>query len=93
LACIEFRYFDIVIKEKVRVNKKILVMMIIGAVGLVFQMVMSSFYRDSESSLVLGIALAAFGIMVAIQIVIYSKVKKGNSITAGNGNVEKITKL
>ena len=57
-------------------NKKILVMMILGAVGLVFQMVLSSFYRDSESSLVLGIALAAFGTMVAVQIAIYSKVKK-----------------
>ncbi len=50
--------------------------MIIAGVGLVIQMIISSFYRDSESSFVLGIALAIFGIIIAIQITFYSKVKK-----------------
>ena len=57
-------------------NKKILLMMIIAGVGLVIQMIISSIYRDSESSLVLGIALAIFGIIIAIQITLYSKAKK-----------------
>ncbi len=57
-------------------NKKILLMMIIAAVGFVIQMIISTIYRASESSLILGIALAIFGIIIAIEIVLYSKVKK-----------------
>ena len=50
--------------------------MIIAAVGFVIQMIISTIYRASESSLILGIALAIFGIIIAIEIVLYSKVKK-----------------
>ncbi len=58
------------------VNKKILLMIFIASIGLVIQMILSSLYPASEYSFTLGVALAIFGIIIAIQIVLYSKVRK-----------------
>jgi hypothetical protein len=57
-------------------NKKILIMLIIAGVGLVIQMILTSLYPASQYSFALGIALAIFGIIVAVQIGIYNKAKK-----------------
>ena len=57
-------------------NKKILLMLIVAGFGLVFQIIISSIYPASELSFVIGIALAIFGIIIAIQIVLYNKAKK-----------------
>ena len=57
-------------------NKKILLMLIIAGVGIIIQMFISSIYPASEISFVLGVALAIFGIIIALQIILYSKAKK-----------------
>ena len=57
-------------------NKKILVMMIIAGIGVIAQMIISSIYPASEVSFALGVALAIFGVIIAIQIILYNKVKK-----------------
>ena len=57
-------------------NRKILAMMAIAAIGLVIQMIISAIFPASEYSLALGIALAVFGVLIAIEIVLYNKVKK-----------------
>jgi len=57
-------------------NKKILIMLIIAGVGVIIQMIISSVYPASEFSFVSGLALAIFGVIMAIQIALYSKVKK-----------------
>ena len=57
-------------------NKKILIMLIIAGAGLVIHMIISSLYPASEYSFVFGIALAVFGAIIAIQIVLYNKAKK-----------------
>ena len=59
-----------------KMNKRILVMVIIAGVGVIAQMIISSTYPASEISFTLGIALAVFGVIIAIQIILYSKVKK-----------------
>jgi hypothetical protein len=69
----EIQIFTIV---KFRVNKKILFMMFLASFGLVIEMLLVSFYPASEYSFTLGVALAIFGIIIAIQIVLYSKVRK-----------------
>ena len=51
-------------------------MMIIAGVGIIAQMIISSIYPASEISFALGVALAIFGVIIAIQIMLYSKVKK-----------------
>ena len=51
-------------------------MLIIAAIGLPLQMILVSLYPASEYSFTLGVALAIFGIIVAIMIVLYSKVRK-----------------
>ena len=51
-------------------------MLVVAAVGLVIQMIISSLYPASEYSFTLGIALAIFGVIIAIQIGLYSKVRK-----------------
>ena len=58
------------------VNKKILIMLIIAGMGIIIQMFISSMFPASEISFVLGVALAIFGIIIAIQIMLYSKVKR-----------------
>jgi len=57
-------------------NKKILLMLIIGAIGLPLQIILVSLYPASEYSFTLYVALAIFGIIAAIMIVLYSKVRK-----------------
>ena len=57
-------------------NKKILIMMAIASFGVVIQLIISSIFPASDLSLALGIALAVFGIMIAIMIALYSKVRK-----------------
>jgi len=51
-------------------------MLIIAGIGIIIQMFISSIYPASEISFALGVALAIFGIIIAIQITIYSKTKK-----------------
>ena len=51
-------------------------MLIIAGVWLVIQMILTSLYPASQYSFALGIALAIFGIIVAVQIGIYNKAKK-----------------
>lgn len=51
-------------------------MLIIAGGGLIIQMILSSLYPASEYSFTLGLALAIFGVIIAIQIALYSKVKK-----------------
>jgi len=69
----EIQIFTIV---KFRVNKKILFLMFLASFGLVIEMLLVSFYPASEHSFTLGVALAIFGIIIAIQIALYSKVRK-----------------
>ena len=57
-------------------NKKILAMLIIAGIGVVIQMIITSLYPASEFSFVSGLALAIFGIAIAIQIMLYNKAKK-----------------
>ena len=57
-------------------NRKILAMMAIAAGGLVIQMIISAIYPASEYSFALGLALAIFGVLIAIEIMLYSKVRK-----------------
>ena len=57
-------------------NKKILIMIIVAGIGLPIQMILASTYPASEYSFTLGIALAIFGILIAIMIILYSKMKK-----------------
>jgi len=57
-------------------NKKILIMLIIAGAGVIIQMIISSVYPATEFSFVSGLALAIFGVIIAIQIALYSKVKK-----------------
>lgn len=57
-------------------NKKILVMIIIAGIGLPIQMIIASMYPASEYSFTLGVALAILGVIIAIEIALYSKVRK-----------------
>ena len=57
-------------------NKKIFLMLIVAGIGLIIQMIVTSLYPASEYSFTLGLALAIFGIIIAIQIGLYSKVRK-----------------
>ncbi len=59
----------------VKPSKKILLMMVLGFVGLVIQIILSSLYPASEYSFTLGIGLAIFGIIIAIMIILYSKAR------------------
>lgn len=58
------------------VNKKILLMVFFASFGLVIEMILVSFYPASEYSFTLGAGLAIFGIIFAIQIGLYNKVRK-----------------
>ena len=51
-------------------------MMILAGIGLVIQIILSSIYPASEYSFTLGVALAIFGIIIAIMIVMYNKTRK-----------------
>jgi len=51
-------------------------MLIVAGIGLPIQMIISSLYPASEYSFALGLALAIFGVLIAIEIVLYSKVRK-----------------
>ena len=51
-------------------------MMILASIGLVIQIILSSIYPASEYSFTFGVALAIFGIIIAIMIVMYNKVRK-----------------
>ena len=62
--------------SKPPLNKKILLMMTLGGVGLVIQLILSSLYPASEYSFTLGVALAIFAIITAIMIVLFGKTKK-----------------
>ena len=57
-------------------KKKILIMFIVAHVGFVLQLIIVSLFHASEFGFVYGLALAIFGVVVAIEIVLYSKVKK-----------------
>ena len=57
-------------------NKKILITLIIAGMALPIQMILSLMYPASEYSFTLGVALAIFGIITTIMIVLYSKVRK-----------------
>ena len=51
-------------------------MLTIGGIALPIQMILSLMYPASEYSFTLGVALAIFGVITAIMIVLYSKVRK-----------------
>jgi len=51
-------------------------MLVIGSIGLPILFVITSVYPASEFSFVYGLGLAIFGIITAIMIVLYSKVRK-----------------
>ena len=70
------RKFYTVLGNRVCMNKKILIMMIIAGIGVPIQIILTSLYPASEYSFTLGVALAIFGVIIAIEIVLYSKVKK-----------------
>ena len=61
---------------KPRFSKKILAMIIVAGVGLVIQTIVTSLYPASEFSFTTGLALAIFGVILAIQIGLYSKARK-----------------
>jgi len=51
-------------------------MLIVAHVGFVIQIIIVSLYPPSEFGFVYGLALAVFGVVIAIEIVLYSKVRK-----------------
>ena len=51
-------------------------MLVAAGAGLVIQIIISSVYPASEFSFTTGLALVIFGVIVAIQIVLYNKVRK-----------------
>ena len=51
-------------------------MLIIAGGGVIVQIIISSLYPASEYNFVLGIALAVFGVIIAIQITLFNKAKK-----------------
>lgn len=51
-------------------------MIIIAGIGLPIQLLLSLMYPASEYSFTLGVALAIFGVIIAIEIALYSKVRK-----------------
>ena len=51
-------------------------MMIVAGVGLPIQITLSSMYPASEYSFTFGVALAIFGIIIAIMITMYNKARK-----------------
>jgi len=51
-------------------------MLIVAGGGFLITTMITSIYPASEYSFVSGLALAIFGVMVAIQIVLYRKVRK-----------------
>ena len=51
-------------------------MLAIASIGLPLQIILVSLYPTSEYNFTLGVALAIFGMIVAIMIVLYSKVRK-----------------
>ena len=57
-------------------NKKILAMMAIASGGLVIQMIISAIFPASQFNLALGLGLAIFGIIITIEIILYSKFRK-----------------
>ena len=56
-------------------DKKILVMLIVAALGLPIQVLLTSWYPASDLSFITGLSLAVFGIAIAIQISLYSRKK------------------
>lgn len=61
---------------KTQFNPKILIMMILAGIGFVIQIILSSIYPASEYGFTLGVALAIFGIIITIMIVMYNKARK-----------------
>jgi hypothetical protein len=51
-------------------------MMIVAGGGFFITLAITSVFPASEYSFVSGLALAIFGVIIAIQIVLYSKVRK-----------------
>ena len=51
-------------------------MIIVAGIGLPIQLILSSLYPASEYSFTLGVALAIFGVIIAIEIALYNKVRK-----------------
>ena len=57
-------------------NKKVLIMIFMASGGTIFQMIFVSIYPLSEFHIVPYVSLAFFGIILSIEITLYSKVKK-----------------
>ena len=57
-------------------NKKVLIMIFMAGGGAIFQMIFVSIYSPSEFPIVPYVSLAFFGIIISIEITLYSKVKK-----------------
>ena len=57
-------------------NKKILIMIFMAGSGAIFQMIFVSIYPPSEFPIVPYVSLAFFGIIISIEITLYSKIKK-----------------
>jgi hypothetical protein len=57
-------------------NKKVLIMIFMAGSGTIFQMIFVSIYPPSEFPIVPYASLAFFGIIISIEITLYSKVKK-----------------
>jgi hypothetical protein len=57
-------------------NKKVLIMIFMAGGGTIFQMIFVSIYSPSEFPIVPYVSLAFFGIIISIEITLYSKVKK-----------------
>ena len=51
-------------------------MLIIAGMGVIIQIIFSSLYPASENNFTLGVTLAIFGVTIAIEIALYTKVKK-----------------
>ena len=58
------------------ISKRILAMIIVAGVGLAVQTIITLIYPASEFSFMTGLALAIFGVILAIQIGLYSKARK-----------------
>jgi hypothetical protein len=57
-------------------NKKVLIMIFMAGSGTIFQMIFVSIYPPSEFPIVHYVSLAFFGIIISVEITLYSKAKK-----------------
>lgn len=57
-------------------NKKVLMMIFFAGGGAIFQMILVGIYPPAEFEIIPYVSVAFFGIIISIELALYSKVKK-----------------